>query len=217
MTLAIDPAKKEMLDKWDEKLKTVFSGAVPTDAQWTDPAEIQGVLETVIGRDMHIFLPGGGGEELVSSRVTSDGLIEWSGDNDSLDRYAFVVKPSKLVFWNPGDQTHEANFVLEVGALRPECPNKYVTEEGVEEIVELKKGVYAPRSAWDAGEYKGQELPDSARLLSRATKPARFAIFSKGSLYNSHRDRQFDAYSAHHNDPIEFKKIVIEMASIELV
>jgi len=215
--MAIDPERKEKLEKWDAKLETVFGGVAPADAEWTSPEEIQRVLELLSGRDVHVFLPGGGGEDLVSCRVTAEGLLEWSGETDSLDRYASVVKPLKLIFWNPGPQAHEANFVLEVGTLRPECPNKSVSDAGVEEIVELKKGTYAPRSAWDAGEYKGSDLPDSARLLCRATRAARYAIFNNESIYSTFRNSQFDAYSAHHNDPVEFKKIVTEMASIELV
>jgi serine/threonine-protein kinase len=212
----LPPHKKEMVLKWDTKLNTLFNGAIPNDAEWTDPMDIAQVLEVMRGSDVHMFLPAGGGEELQSSRSTADGLIEWSGDTDSIDNYAFVVKPLKLTFWNPGTQTHEANFVLEVAALRAGCPSSVLNDAGVEECVELWEGYYAPRSVWDNSEYQGKELPATARLVNRATKPARFALFSKGSLYNSHRDQHFDAYSAYHNDPASFRKIVSEMATIEI-
>lgn len=207
--------KKEMILKWRTKLYTLFNGAIPSNADWTNPADIARVLEIMQGPDVHMFLPAGGGEELQSSRSTANGLIEWSSNTDSLDNYASIVKPLKLTFWNPG-QTHEANFVLEVAALRAECPSGEVNQAGVEECVELWEGYYAPRSAWENSEYQGEDLPDTARLVSRATKPARFALFSKGSLYNTYRDQHFDAYDAYHNDPVSFRKIVSTMAAIEI-
>ena len=214
--LEIPDHKKEMVIKWEKKLSALFGSEIPTDAEWNVPADIARVFQAMQGSDAHIFLPGSGSEELQSSRVTAEGLLEWSGDDDSLDRYAFVVKPVRLTFWNPGSQTHEANFVLEVGAMPTGCPSGYATEVGVEECVELSKGNFVPRAAWDSGEYNGKDLPTSARLVCRATRPARFALFGKGSLYNSFRDRDFDASMDHHTDPVEFAKIVSEMASIEI-
>lgn len=41
-------------------------------------------------------------------------------------------------------------------------------------------------------------------------------VTGKGSLYNSFTDQGFDAYSAYHNDPVKFAKIVEEMANIKL-
>ncbi|KPC02097.1 Protein kinase family protein [Pseudomonas amygdali pv. lachrymans] len=106
--------------------------------------------------------------------------------------------------------------MLEVGSLPAGCPSGYTNDAGVEECVELSKGRYAPRSAWDNSEYQGKDLPASARLVIRATKPARYALFGKGSFYNQFNDRGFDAYSAYHNDAAAFEKIVAEMALIEV-
>lgn len=161
----VPPHKKEMVIKWEAKLSALFSGAIPDSAEWTSPEAIARVFQAMQGRDAHIFLPGSGSEEIQSSRATADGLLEWSGEDDSLDRYAYVVKPVRLVFWNPGDHTHEANFILEVGAMPAVCPTGYASEVGVEECVELSKGMYAARTAWDENEYNGKDLPASARLV----------------------------------------------------
>lgn len=96
-------------------------------------------------------------------------------------------------------------------------PAGYTNDAGVEERVELSKGRYAPRSALDNSEYQGKALPTSACLVIRATKQARYALFGKGSIYNQLKDRSFDAYSAFHNDPAAFEKIVADMASVEVV
>jgi serine/threonine-protein kinase len=214
--LEVPEDQKEMIDSWEEKLSALFGGEIPDRAEWHTPGEIAEVFAAMQGKDAHVFLPGGGGDEFLNSRATDDGLLEWSGSTSSLDNYATVVNPVRLNFWSPGSQTHEANFVLEVGALPAGCPTGYTNDAGVEECVELSKGRYAPRSAWDNSEYEGKDLPASARLVIRATKPARYALFGKGSIYNSFRDSSFDAYSAHHNDAAVFEKIVAEMASIEV-
>jgi len=213
--LEIPEHKKKMVVSWENKLSALFDGKIPDAAEWTTPAEIARVFQYMQGPDAHIFLAESGSEEIQSSRVTIDGLLEWSGDDDSLEKYAYVVKPQRLTFWNPGSQTHEANFILEVGAMPAGCPTGYTNAAGVEECVELSKGSYAPRTAWDNNEYNGRDLPSSARLVSRATRPARYALFGKGSLYNSYRDQTFDAMMGHHNDPQEFATIVGEMAKVE--
>lgn len=214
--LEVSEDQKEMIDSWEEKLSALFGGEVPDRAEWHTPDEIAAVFAAMQGKDAHVFLPGGGGDEILNSRVTDDGLLEWSGSTSSLDNYATVVSPVRLTFWNPGIQTHEAHFVLEVGSLAAGCPRGYTNDAGVEECVELSKGRYAPRSAWDNSEYQGKDLPASARLVIRATKPARYALFGKGSIYNQFNDRGFDAYSAFHNDAAAFEKIVAEMALIEV-
>jgi serine/threonine-protein kinase len=215
--IEIHPRKKEFLVKWEEKLSALFRGEIPTNAEWTNPADIACVFQAMQGTDTYFFQPGDGGVELQASRVTIDGLLEWSDDDDPLDTYAFIVKPLRLIFWNPGAHTHEASFVLEVDAMAARCPSGQTTEVGVEECVELSKDSFAPRNAWDSGEYQGKPLPDSARLIRRATRKARFALFSKGSLYNSLKNSDFDAYNAYHNDPVVFEKIVANLASIKIV
>ncbi|WP_438281423.1 hypothetical protein [Pseudomonas alabamensis] len=214
--LKLNEHKKKCVDSWEEKLSALFKGSIPTRQEWTNPKEIAEVFAAMKGSDAHIFLPGGGGDELKSARATAEGLLEWSGDSDSLDKFAAVVNPKRLTFWSPGMQHHEAHFLLETGALPARCPSGFATDEGTEECVELSKGQYAPRTAWDQGEYNGKDLPETARLVIRATKPARFALFGKGSIYNSTQVGGFDAYNAYHNDAERFEKIVEQFAEIEV-
>lgn len=75
---------------------------------------------------------------------------------------------------------------------------------------------YAPRSPWDNKEYQGKDLQASARLVVRATKPTRYALFGNGSIYNQLNDRGFDGYDAFHNDAAALEKIVADMAPIEV-
>lgn len=207
--------KEEQRAKWHQQLRSLFNGIIPDSAEWTSPERIEAVLRAIAGHTNHVFLPTKGGQDLVDCQITKDGLLEWTPEPDALDSYAHVCKPTRLVFWNPGSSTREANFVLETGALAPVDPSENVAAEAYEEVVQLAVGEYAPRWAWDAREYQGKELPQGARLLIRNLTPGRFAIFGKGSLYNSYRARSFDAYNAVHNDPVAFKRIVEEMAKIE--
>jgi len=200
--------------QWDQRLNELFSGAVPSHAEWTALDAIVSTLRAVAGNLNHVFFPSGGGQDLMSCRATQDGLLEWSY-SDNLDRSAYVCKPVKLVFWNPGVSTREANFVLEVTALQPLDPAQEDSSREREEVVELGDGRYAPRYAWDEDEYQGETLDASARLLVRRLAPGRFAIFGKGSNYNLDHGNGFDAYLAPHNDPARFRVIVERMAAAE--
>ncbi|MDH4602347.1 hypothetical protein [Pseudomonas syringae] len=216
MTKQIDADRRRLLDIWESKLTQLFNGAIPEHAEWEAPLDIGRVLQAISGNDTHVYLPGGGGEDLAQCRTTNDQLLEWSPEKDRLDSYAHVVSPQKLTFWNPGLSGHEANFVLELSALRPVLPNQSRSKDGVEEVVELRPGQYAPRSAWDNSEFNGNPLPSGSRLVVRFTAPGRLAVFSKGSVYNRYSDTSFDGYNGHHNNPDEFKNIVEEFSKVEL-
>jgi hypothetical protein len=214
--MAMNDGRQELRDKWEALLGDLFTDGIPDSAEWTDPNEIARVLNVISSSINHVFHPEGGGEDLVGAQITREGHLEWSIHEDGLDTFANVVTPVKLTFWNPGKQNHEANFVLEVGALKP-VGRPQDRSEYLEEITEVRSGVYEPLSSWENGQTQnGDDLPAGARRLCRVIKPARFAIFGKGSLYNSFKDKGFNAYDAHHNDPAEFKKIVSSMAEVEL-
>ncbi len=213
--MAVDDVKQRLRNQWEALLEGVFPHGIPDTAEWSDPNEIAEVLNAISSTINHVFHPEGGGEDLFGARITREGHLEWSIHENGLDTYANVVAPLKLTFWNPGKQNHEANFVLEVGLLTP-VGSAHDRGEFVEEVTEIRSGVYEPLSSWDNGQtQRGEDLPTGARKLCRVIKPARFAIFGKGSLYNSFKDRSFDAYDAHHNDPVEFKKIVSALAEID--
>ncbi|WEX15290.1 hypothetical protein P2T68_32695 [Pseudomonas sp. G11] len=205
----LDDGNSELRQKWEDLVKGVFNDAIPSKAEWTDPADIVVVLNAISSSANHMFYPDGGGMDMRGAQLNNNGELEWAVEEDGLGSYARIAAPLKLTFWNPGKFNHEANFVLEVGAL--ELKGEYAAHKGyAEELTELSDGTFDPRSTWDEGPR------DGARLVIRYVKPARFAIFGKGSVYNSFRDKGFDAYSAYHNDPAKFENAVEEMAKIQL-
>jgi hypothetical protein len=204
-----DDGKAELRQTWAELVNGVFNGAVPSKAEWTNPTDIVVVLNAISSGSNHMFYPDGGGMDIRGARLNSKGELEWAVEENRLDSYAHIAIPLKLTFWNPGPFDHEANFVLEVGGLEPQ--GEHVAHKGyAEELTELSDGTFDPRSTWDEGDR------DGARLVIRYVKPGRFAIFGKGSIYNSFRDQGFDAYNAYHNDPAKFETAVTEMAKIEV-
>lgn len=214
--MATDEVKKELRDKWEAVLTGLFPAGIPDFFEWTDPNDIADVLNSISTTVNHVFHPDGGGTDLFGARITGDNTLEWSIHEGGLESFAVVSRPIKLTFWNPGKQNHEANFVIEVGGLPPVGrPGDH--GEYIEEVTEVYSGVYEPISSWGNGQTQnGDDLPASARRLCRVISPARYAIFGKGSLYNSYRDQTFDAYDAVHNDPVKFEKIVSSMAEVEL-
>lgn len=209
-----DAFKKVMQAHWSGQLSTLFDGTIPSSAEWTNPDDIQRVLSTITGPTNLVFYPDGGAEGMQDCWVTEEGYLEWSFHPGGLAKIAKVVRPLKLTFWNPGGHQHEANFVLEVAGLAP--VGRLKDRTGVfEEVVELANGTYEPLSSWHNSQCQsGQDLPQGARRLTRTIKPARYAIFGKGSRYNRYHLNQFDAYHGLHNDPAKFITVVEEMANL---
>lgn len=209
----VDESQRKLIDLWEAKLTKLFGNDVPVRAEWTDPDRIGRVLKIMSGEDAYFFQPGDGGLDLIDCRSTSEGYIEWTDENEPLEEYAFILKPTRLVMLNPGTQNHEANFVLEVEGEAAGCPTGEVTNEvGIEQCYELDNGVYAPCDAGYLREYRGKPFPATARVVRRATRSVRFALFSKGSFYY-----RYDGYKALHNDPVAFEKLVNTCASVEIM
>lgn len=207
--------KQELREKWEVILAALFEGTIPAAAEWTDPNEIVCVLNAISNPVNHVFHPDGGGLDLIGAQLSREGNLEWATHEGGLKSFVHVARPAKLTFWNPGPYKHEANFVLEVGTLDP-VGAEHARSEYVEELTEVRPGTYEPLTSWDNGYSENGEPLRDARRLCRIIKASRFAIFGKGSLYNSHTGGGFDAYSAYHNDPVKFAEIVEEMAKIEL-
>ena len=210
-----DDGKQELREKWEAFVAALFEGTIPEAAEWTDSNDIVRVLYAISSPVNHMFHPDGGGLDLRAAQLSREGTLEWATHEGGLESFVHVVRPVKLTFWNPGLYKHEANFVLEVDALDP-VGEEHARSEYVEELTEVRLGTYEPLSSWDNGYSENGDPLDGARRLCRIIKGSRFAIFGKGSLYNSFSDKGFDAYSAYHNDPVKFAKIVEEMAKIDL-
>lgn len=203
---------QEVTTKWDVALTSVFEGEVPDYAQWTSLEAIVSTLNGIAGRINHVFFPSGGGQALHACWANDD-LLEWTDREAELASRAYVCKPTKLTFWNPGKTTREANFILETAELSPVYLSESEHDRFYEEVVEISPGEFAPRYAWDAGEFEGLPLPEGARVLVRTVRPSRFAVFCIGSRYNSDKSRSFDAYDAIHTDPEAFEAIIKGLSS----
>jgi hypothetical protein len=70
-----------------------------------------------------------------------------------------------------------------------------ISERHSEELTEIRTVEYIDRAYADHGEYEGQSLPESARVVIRYFK-GNFVIFSKASIYNL--SDTLDAYDAPH-------------------
>jgi hypothetical protein len=157
----------------------------------------------------HMFYPTGGGMDL-------DGAAVFDEEPGCLalkigERVADVVKPSALLFESFGPEVEWAYFRLECQSLQLSgiYEDSQESETANEEVVLVAPGTYAARSVWDASEYQGKRLPNTAQLIIRNVGGGPFVIFAKGSHYNLASGR-VDAYDARHAkmNATEFRKYI---------
>lgn len=205
---------KQLRDEWQNILSQLFVQGIPETAEWHSPSDIVDVLNAISSKANHMFYPNGGGMDVMEAQLDNQGNLEWAPSEEGLKRIAYVANPLKLSFWNPGAYGHEAHFKLEVGSLEPIEDS---SSGAVEELTEIFPGEYELLAAWESGvTSSGADLDDAARRVSRFLKPGSFVIFSKGSVYNTFRDKGFDAYNAFHNNEKAFKSMVEQMAALDL-
>lgn len=77
-----------------------------------------------------------------------------------------------------------------------------------EELTELSPCNYVERSVWEANEFEGQPLPDSARVITRILKGG-LVIFNKASLYNANASTYDGRHSKYGVEG--FRKHIIEV------
>lgn len=212
------------LGLWKRLMVDLFPSGMPTSAQWTNLDAISSVLDTVGSRpnSNHMFFPTGGGMDLkgASSFGEEPGCLALK----TSDRSFRVFKPSALLFESVGPELEWSYFWLESKPLKTsgvyedegEDEDKGRSPATNEEVVLVAQGTYAPRSAWDANEYQGEPLPDTAQLIVRSLGGGPLVIFAKGSLYNMGRAPGFDAYSAPHakKDAAQFRQFVATLAGV---
>lgn len=167
---------------WKKIHKSIFGDNIPKNYQWTDTDDIINILNKIgnIEASNHMLFANGGGLDLNGATKSHEkNCIEL------LTGISYIVKPKSLTFENI-DKDFEWNyFRLEVDSLTPSgIYNGLMTNNYVEEIVELTPLEYIDRCYWDEQEYDDEKLPPTARLIIRILKGS-LVIFKKTSIYNS--------------------------------
>lgn len=210
----MEDRQKQLRDEWQSVLSKLFNQGIPETAEWHRPSDIVDVLNAISSKTNHMFYPNGGGMDVLEAQLDNQDNLEWAPSEEGLKRMAYVANPLKLSFWNPGPYGHEAHFKLEVGTLAPVQSSSSGT---VEELTEIYPGQYESLAAWESGvTSSGADLDEAARRVTRFLTPSSFVIFGKGSVYNTFRDKGFDAYNAFHNNEKAFKSMVEQMAALDL-
>ncbi len=174
---------------WIDIQNKIFPTDIPKNCEWTNLDDIINVLNVIgsINNSNHMFYPTGGGLDVKSSKKsTESNCIEiFTGLTD-------ILKPKRLLFESFDDPIWNY-FRIETSELEPTGVYKE-KDYPSEELTEIETGKYINRSYWDEGEYQGQKLPKTARVLTRHLKGS-FVIFAKSSYYN----RNSSTYDARHN------------------
>ncbi len=111
-----------------------------------------------------MFFPNGGGLDMACVSLGSlPGTIE-IGVQGGGAKLRYVVRPTSLHFESVSEDPQWNYLRLETEGL--DMVTSDVVDDGgaPEEVVELRNGSYAPRSAWDVSEYQGVALPSGASL-----------------------------------------------------
>ena len=175
--------------EWIKVLDELFPSGTPKNHTWTDLDEIVFVLNKISSVDNlnHMFYPSGGGMDIENARI--------SNENDCIEIYngiADLLKPKSLIFESFDDKLW-SYFRIETEELKPSDVYEELSSS-FEELTEIDEK-YFSRIYWDEGQYKGEKLPASARLLTRHLKGS-FVIFAKSSYYN----KNSRTYDARHNN-----------------
>jgi serine/threonine-protein kinase len=200
--------KKRNSLQWRDVHLRFFPNIVPDRAIWTDLEKIVQVLNYLGSIDNlnHMLFPDGGGMDMIGARL---GMEEGTIDLIVEEKIGLIVKPKRLIFENLGFDWEWNYFRLETGGLEPtgiEEPYR-----NCEHLVEIRPMEYNEHRFWDEGEYRGEKLPSSARLVSRFMR-GDFVIFQKTSMYN----RIPSTYDGRHNqmNADEFRNYIAEKIKI---
>jgi serine/threonine protein kinase len=195
--------------EWLELQKVIFPTGTPAQATWTDIDSICAVLHEISKTDNlnHMFYPTGGGNDLIgTSKATEEGMIALH----VCEKSAEIIKPKKLTYESFGYHPQWNYFRLELEEIEPTHVEGAVNEECTREaLLEIEPGEYVEYYHWDHGEYNGNPLPDTARIVDRFLKGA-FVFFSKRSIYN----RINETYDGRHNkvSELEFRDSMSDAA-----
>jgi hypothetical protein len=196
----------ENTQEWNEILHSIFGDIIPAECKWTEKEEMISVLNKICSGNStnYTFFPDGGGMTLTGAvHSNEDGCIELDFDG------AHIIKLKSLSFVAIGTDPGCSYFRLETADLKPSgaCETNRM-QLCHEHLVELSPLKYIDGKYWDYGEYNSEELPSSARTVSRLLR-GDLVIFSKSSVYNQVTNTDDGRHAK--MVPDTFKKYVSEM------
>lgn len=193
--------------QWEDIHSVFFPSEIPDRAFWSNIEVITRILNFLgtIDNLNHMHFPSGGGQDLLGAKI---GLEDRTIELNFGSRHVYVVQPQRLLFESFGYDLEWNYFRLETGGLEPIGVGEIYRNR--ETVVELEPLEYVERDCWDIGEYRGEELPSTARLVSRFIS-GDFVIVSKRSMYN-----RASTYTGVHNrmNSDEFRNYIAEKIAI---
>lgn len=192
----------DILDRnlWLSILNNIFPVGIPKHCEWNNIDAIINVLNIIgsVNNSNHMFYPDGGGLDIKSSKL--------SYEKDCIEIHTGLIdilKPKCLIFESFPDPIWNY-FRIETNELNPSGVYKESNYPS-EELTELEPMRYVHRSHWDINEYQGEDLPETARVLTRHLKGS-FVIFAKASYYNL----ESSTYDGRHNkmSAVEFRTYI---------
>lgn len=198
--------------QWAQLPREIFPRAVPSSAVWVDPFAIVKILDTFASTKglNHMFFPTGGGLDMACVSLGPDGTSIEIGVEGGDPKLRYVVRPTSLQFEAVSADPQWNYLRLETNGLIPVTSDTEPDSTESEEVVEIRPGIFAPRSAWDEGEYRGEKLPATARLLVRFPKGS-FVVFQKSGAYNQRVSKYIGEHEKMGADA--FRRFVAECAA----
>ena len=171
---------------WVRSISSAPGAKASSTTVWHGRSEIAAALTPIMGINRnHAHLPDGGGQDFEA--------VELSPERGCLDfrigrRVVYRMKPGHVTLDFILRGPAESFFLLELDQLEPSgvYPDREPRHDRFdgEEVVELSRGEYLPRSVWISGETDdGEELPDDARLVVRFFAGSVMFV-TKGSIWN---------------------------------
>lgn len=191
--------------QWRAIAKSFFPVALPLSASWVQTGDIALILGELAGQSRihHVFFPDGGGLDLtgvaVYNQVVDCVELDFGG-------ITALVRPSYLNFERFPDDSGWDYFLLVCDAM-PQIQNdpfNAIDRAGVE-YLELSPGCYANRKHHDLSEFRGEPLPETARVVTRYSS-GHFLFVHRTSAYN----RDSSTYDGRHNKmpPERFRQLI---------
>lgn len=173
----------ENTQQWNTILHSIFGETIPATYSWTVTSEIITVLNKIAsGRSTdYTFFADGGGMSLKGAHHShQEGCIELDFDS------AYLIKLNRLDFTAIGTHSPCCNSFFRLVTAKLPTSGFYETNIILpyhEHLVELSPLKYIDGRYWDYGEYNGEDLPASARPITRILR-GDLVVFSKSSVYN---------------------------------